>query len=55
MQRRLPAEAQKAISNQFKLRVSVEVHPEGGVSKRKIEETKAALRELGLPDDLNQS
>jgi hypothetical protein len=32
--------------------VIVEVSPEGGVSKQKIEETKSALRELGLNDDL---
>jgi hypothetical protein len=36
----------------LKLTVIVEVSPEGGVSKQKIEETKSALRELGLNDDL---
>jgi len=38
----------------LKLTVTVEVSPEGGVSKQKIEETKSALRELGLNDDLDQ-
>ena len=36
----------------LKLTVKVEATPEGGVSKQKVEETKAALRELGLNDDL---
>lgn len=36
----------------LKLKVTVEVNPEGGVSKQKVEETKAALRELGLADDI---
>lgn len=39
----------------LKLKVSVEIAPDGGVSKQKIEETKAALRELGMNDDLTQS
>jgi len=30
----------------------VEVSPEGGVSKQSMEETKTALRELGLKDEL---
>jgi len=37
------------------LEVSVEVAPEGGISKQKIEETKAALRELGMNDDLSST
>jgi hypothetical protein len=36
----------------LKLTVSLEVSPEGGVSTRKVEETKVALRELGLKDDV---
>jgi hypothetical protein len=36
----------------LKLKLSIEAAPEGGVSKKKIEETKAALRELGMNDDL---
>src|SRR5262249_28287430 len=36
--------------NALKLKLSVEVSPEGGLSKQKIEETKSALRELGLSD-----
>ena len=41
-----------AAAKGLKLRVSVEVAPEGGLSKQKIEETKSALRELGMSDDL---
>jgi hypothetical protein len=37
-----------------KLRVSVEVSPEGGVSKQKVDETRTALRELGLVDDVKE-
>ena len=36
----------------LKLIVKVEVSPEGGVSKQKLDETKSALRELGLNDDV---
>jgi hypothetical protein len=36
----------------LKLTLKVEVAPDGGVSKQKLEETKAALRELGLNDDI---
>jgi hypothetical protein len=32
----------------MKLNVSVEILPEGGISKQKIEETKKSLTELGL-------
>jgi hypothetical protein len=39
----------------LKLKLSVEVSPEGGISKQKIDETKAALRELGMSDDLTSS
>jgi hypothetical protein len=39
----------------LKLTVKVEVAPEGGVSKQKKEETKSALRELGLNDDVGQT
>ena len=41
-----------ATAKGLKLKLSVEVAPEGGISKQKLEETKAALRELGLSDDL---
>jgi hypothetical protein len=41
-----------ATTKGLKLKLSVEVAPEGGISKQKLEETKAALRELGLSDDL---
>lgn len=39
----------------LKLRVTVEVSPEAGVSPQKTEETRTALRELGLNDDLATS
>lgn len=42
-----------AANSGLKLRLTVEVSPEGGVSQQKVEETKAALRELGLGDDIN--
>jgi hypothetical protein len=34
------------------LKLTVEVVPEGGISKQKVEATKGALRELGMNDDL---
>jgi hypothetical protein len=34
----------------LRLRVGIEVEPQGGISKQKVEETRAALRELGLED-----
>jgi Protein of unknown function (DUF499) len=37
----------------LKLTVKVEVGPDGGVSQQKIDETKSALRELGLNDDVS--
>ena len=36
----------------LKITIQVEVSPEGGVSTQKIEETKVALRELGLVDEV---
>jgi hypothetical protein len=39
----------------LKLTVTVEVSPEGGVSKLKLDETKSALRELGLNDEVEQT
>jgi hypothetical protein len=42
-----------ASDKNLKLNVSIEASPESGISKQKIEETKVALRELGLNDDLN--
>ena len=41
-----------AAAKGLKLKLTVEVAPEGGISKQKIEETKASLRELGMNDDL---
>lgn len=42
-----------ATAKGLKLKVTVEVAPEGGISKQKLEETKASLRELGMNDDLS--
>jgi hypothetical protein len=39
-----------ATTKSLRLTVAVEVSPEGGVSKQSVEETKTALRELGLKD-----
>lgn len=41
-----------ATTKSLRLTVAVEVAPEGGVSKQSLEETKTALRELGLKDDI---
>ena len=43
-----------AASKGVKLTVTLEAAPEGGVSKQKIEEVKAALRELGLDPEVKQ-
>jgi hypothetical protein len=37
----------------LKITLHVEVAPDGGLSTQKIEETKGALRELGLSDDVD--
>jgi hypothetical protein len=41
-----------AIGGGLTLRVQVEAAPPGGVSEQKVEETRAALRELGLGDQV---
>lgn len=41
-----------ATTKSLRLTVSVEVSPDGGVSKQSVDETKTALRELGLKDDI---
>ncbi|MCX6033329.1 MAG: DUF499 domain-containing protein [Chloroflexi bacterium] len=41
-----------AVGGGLKLTVQVEVAPSGGVSEQKVEETKGALRELGLEDSV---
>jgi hypothetical protein len=38
----------------LKLTVHVEVTPEGGVSKQKVDEARSALRELGLDDNVKE-
>ena len=42
-----------AVGGGLKLTVQVEVAPPAGVSEQKVEETKVALRELGLTDQVN--
>ncbi|MEW6156089.1 MAG: DUF499 domain-containing protein [Verrucomicrobiota bacterium] len=44
--------AKFASAQGLKLTVKAEITPEGGISKQKLEETKSALRELGLNDDI---
>ncbi len=39
----------------LKLTVGVEIAPQGGVSEQSVEETKVALRELGLNDEVKTS
>jgi len=41
-----------ASSKGLRITLTVEVSPDGGVSEQKIEETKVALRALGLKDDV---
>lgn len=41
-----------AIEKGLKLVVSIEVWPKGGLSAHSIEETRSALREIGLSDDI---
>jgi hypothetical protein len=41
-----------ATTKNLRLTVTMDVAPEGGVSSQALEETKTALRELGLKDEL---
>ena len=38
----------------LKLTLTVDVHPDDGISKAKVEETKVALRELGMVEDIEE-
>jgi hypothetical protein len=42
-----------AIGGTLKLRVVVEAEPSSGVSKQQSEDTRSALRELGLSQDVD--
>jgi hypothetical protein len=42
-----------AATSGLKLTIRVEVSPPDGLSKQTVDDTKSALRELGLPDDLS--
>jgi len=41
-----------ASSGGMKIMLHIEIAPEGGISPSQVEETKSALRELGLPDQV---
>lgn len=41
-----------AVGKGLKLTINVEVAPDGGLTQQKVEETKLALRELGLSEDV---
>jgi hypothetical protein len=45
--------ARFATGRGLKLTITVEVTPEDGISTQKVDETRTALRELGLPDDVD--
>jgi len=45
--------ARFAAAKGLKLTLTVEVQPDDGVSRAKIEETKIALRELAMPEDVD--
>ena len=42
-----------ASSGGMRITLTIELAPEGGLSPQQIEETKGALRELGLPDHVS--
>lgn len=41
-----------AVGKGLKLSLNIEIAPEGGLTIQKVEETKLALRELGLSDEV---
>ena len=41
-----------AVGNEMKITLNVEVKQAAGISSQKVEETKTALRELGMGDDV---
>jgi hypothetical protein len=47
--------ARFAAAKGLKLTLTVDVNPEDGVSKAKIEEMRVALRELGMSEDVDLS
>ena len=46
--------ARFATSQWLRLTLTVDIQPEGGVSKAKIEQTKVALRELGMAEEIEE-
>jgi len=47
--------AKFATGTDLKVTVSIDVTPDTNTADQKIEETKTALRELGLPDSINEN
>jgi len=47
--------ARFAAGRGLKLTLTVEVSPEGGITEHEVEDTKVALRELGLDDSVETS
>jgi hypothetical protein len=47
--------AKYATAGGLRLKVTVEINPDGGLLPQRIEETKASLRELGLDDDVQST
>lgn len=43
-----------AVGPGLRLKVTVEARPDGGISKQRVDETKGALRELGLDDRIEE-
>ena len=43
-----------AHAKRLKLTLTVDVHPDDGISKAKVKETKVALRELGMAEDTEE-
>ena len=41
-----------AVGNEMKITLNVEIRQDGGISSQKIDETKTALRELGMGDEV---
>jgi hypothetical protein len=44
-----------ATTDGLRLCIQVEVAPNEGLSRQQFEDTRDALRELGLPDDVHES
>jgi hypothetical protein len=47
--------AKFAAQNGLRIELNVEIAPEGGISRQRLDEVKVALRELGLSDEVDSS